>query len=242
VEGDILELLVGKKVIRDPAEARFQVASRTDTGVHALGNVMAFNAEIPAGGVLAILNSGAEDMWAFGAAEVADDFGPRSSAGSRWYRYYLPIGDHDPGKLRERLELFTGKHDFRSFSKKDDPVKSHEREIRRIDVTTIGEFLALDFEADSFLWNMVRRMVAAARDHGPGQIQRALDGEKLDLGIADPDGLILMDVDCGIDFDIESEMRSTVVRKIEKMLVGTILRQNLFRDLLGIHLLPGKNE
>lgn len=201
VEGEILFALERGKIIRDAPSSRFQSASRTDRGVSALGNVVAFDAVLPAPAVLRAFNAKARGVWAWAAAEVPPEFNARH-ARARWYRYALPPG-HDPGRLAAVLSLFVGEHDFRNFT------RDRTRTVARIDLATAtreADATALDFRAPSFRWNLVRRIVAAALQVeagacNPEQIQRALEGSiRMDFGLAPPEPLTLMDVEYDVEF------------------------------------------
>jgi len=201
VEGEILFALERVKVIRDATSSRFQSASRTDRGVSALGNVVAFDAVLPGPAVVRAFNAKARGVWAWAAAEVPPEFNARH-ARARWYRYALPPG-HDPERLAAVLALFIGEHDFRNFT------RDRTRTVARIDVATAtreADETALDFRAPSFRWNLVRRVVAAALQVESGacdskQIELALDGSiRRDFGLAPPEPLTLMDVEYDVEF------------------------------------------
>lgn len=196
VEGEILATLARGKIVRDARSSRFQSASRTDRGVSALGNVVAFDAPLPDFAVLRSFNAKARSVWAWAAAEVPQDFNARR-ARARWYRYVLaPV--HSPERLAATLALFVGTHDFRNFT------RDRTRTVARIDVasaTRERDMTVLDFRAPSFRWNLVRRIVAAAIQVESGasthtQVERALDrSNRVDFGLAPPEPLTLMDVD-----------------------------------------------
>ena len=66
VEGEIIDCLIKHKVITNTKSSKFQVASRTDTGVSALGNVLAINSDYKQENILNILNSKMEYCWFHG--------------------------------------------------------------------------------------------------------------------------------------------------------------------------------
>ena len=200
-EGEILQGLRRARVIRDPDSARFQIASRTDRGVSALGNVIAFGASLDPPAAVRAVNAKLSRAWAWAASEVGAEFNPRRAQG-RWYRYELPVG-YEVEKIRSALALFLGEHDFRNFT------RDRLRTILRIDEASVfqeGDSIALDFRAPSFRWNLVRRLVAAAlRVEGNtasrSDIVRALEGaSRFDFGLAPPEPLTLMDVFFDFEF------------------------------------------
>ena len=171
-------------------------AGRTDAGVHALGQVIAFTY---AGRLKAEELERALD--ALLPADVAirelrpapSRFHPRHAARYREYRYTVWNGPRSP--LRERTALgvrapldtaamaragsaFMGRHDFSAFGATD---RSPVRTIRMVRVRREGRLVTIDVTADSFLRGMVRRMVAVLIEVGLGKmdetaVQAALAG------------------------------------------------------------------
>lgn len=192
VEGDILRALdaIGARYLR------FRSSSRTDKGVSALGNVIAFDTNFRPEELCGALNSNLEDIYFYGYSRVPLAFWPRY-ADMRWYRYHL-YGEHDMELLRSLADIFTGEHDFSSFSKREEG-RNPVRKIEEISVKKEGEFTVIDIKAQSFLWQMVRRIVGAMISVEMGEkseedIERALMGEKVIFRIAEPEPLFLMDV------------------------------------------------
>src|SRR5438309_7477100 len=217
VEGEILRALVRTHAIRDAGTSRFQSASRTDRGVSALGNVVAFDTPLAPEGAARGFNAKALGVWSWAVTSVDDSFNARK-ARERWYRYALS-GVHDADRLNAALRRFEGEHDFRNFTR--DRVRS----ALRIDVaraSTGREGTTLDFKAHSFRWNLVRRLVAAALRVEAGKtsftdIEAALDGPgSLDFGLAPPEPLVLMDV--SYDFRIPSLQDPTTGDRLRGML------------------------
>jgi tRNA pseudouridine38-40 synthase len=192
VEGEVLKALdsIGARHLR------FRSASRTDKGVSALGNVIAFDTNFRPEELCGALNSRLEDIFFYAYARVPLEFWPRY-ADERWYRYHL-YGRHDVKLLNDISELFMGEHDFSSFSKIEkgrNPVRS----IDSIEIREDGDFTLIDIRAQSFLWQMVRRIVGAMISVEMGEksiedVERALHGEKVIFRIAEPEPLFLMDV------------------------------------------------
>ncbi len=200
VEGECIAALRAAGVFSDPREAFFRSASRTDRGVSAIGNVIAFDSPLRPDGVVGAFNDRAEDVWAWAFAEVADDFHPRHAV-ERWYRYHL-LDATPRERLREAMALFVGEHDFRSFTT-DPPRKSFA--IDRVDVFYEGGATLIDIRARRFRRGMVRRMVAAGIAYARAEaslveIQNALGGKKRDFGAVPPEPLFLMDVKYEVPF------------------------------------------
>jgi tRNA pseudouridine38-40 synthase len=200
VEGECLLALKAARIISDPQTAFFRSASRTDRGVSAVGNVIAFHANLPLKAVMGAFNDRARGVWAWGIAEVPDSFHPRH-ARERWYRYHI-FEDLPVTALRRGGALFVGEHDFGSFTS-DPPAGPFA--IGRVDVSRQRDVTLVDVRARSFRRGMVRRIVAAmigcARgDLDAADIRAALTGVHHDFGSVPPEPLFLMDVDFGFPF------------------------------------------
>jgi tRNA pseudouridine38-40 synthase len=166
------------------------VAGRTDTGVHALANVVSVEVEggPPPARAAAALNTSLPEDVAVRTAEAAEDgFHARFDARSRSYRYRVwrprerPALEArralwwprrlDPGALHAAAEALVGEHDFRAFT----PTETqHEVFVRVVERAAWRELddqvLAFEITADSFLRHMVRTLVGTmleGRDIAP---------------------------------------------------------------------------
>jgi len=216
VEGEVIQALARARVIRDGPSSRLQSASRTDRGVSALGNVVAFATSLAPEACVRSFNAKSRGVWAWAAALVSDDFNPRR-ARERWYRYLLPA-NHDVTRLQSALRVFEGEHDFRNFT------RDRTRTISSITGVTVGrerDIVALDFRAPSFRWNLVRRIVAAALQAEMGRasnanLERALGAAaRIDFGLAPPEPLVLMDV--AYDFELLPVRDPTTTSRILRL-------------------------
>jgi len=230
VEGDILLALQKAGIIRNVEESNFQSSSRTDKGVSALGNVISFDSSFRKDGIVGAANAYLKDIWFWGIASVPDDFNPRFPV-ERWYRYHLPK-DCNIQKIRKGAKLFLGEHDFKSFTKeKERTIKT----INSIRVKKAEDFVLIDFKAQSFLWNMLRRIIFCLQKLEAGEMEEedikdALRGNKKDFGSADPGPLVLMDVAYGFDF--EKRMGGEVKEILAKQRRGLQQRSKFFDYLL----------
>lgn len=197
VEGTLVEALRKRGLIGSADGVR--AASRTDRGVHALGNVVSFSTPVSGAAAARALNSLDARIFCFGWAAVPEGFQPRH-ARERWYRYLEDAEGRDLERWKRGAQLFVGEHDFASFSRRDDPPKPSRGVITRFSVRATDGFLQLDMRAPGFLWNQVRKMVAALELLQEGRlteegISRALQGERrIDLPLAAADRLVLMEV------------------------------------------------
>lgn len=200
VEQTLLDLLSESKVQRDPKSSCFRTASRTDRGVSALGNVCAFDSETPDEELKKILSKTRfSDIFLYGIASVESGFYPRHAM-RREYRYYLRKEGLDVDAVLSAAGLFTGEHNFQNFARVE-PMKNPVRAIDAIVVHDQREFLVLDFYAQTFLWNQIRRVVSALKKAGAGTltqhaIRQALlhPEQRVDFQLAPSEPLILKDV------------------------------------------------
>ena len=241
VEGEVLRALTRTRAIRDAGTSRFQSASRTDRGVSALGNVVAFDTRLPPEGVVRGFNAKARGVWAWAAASVSEDFSARR-AQERWYRYVLPA-HHDADRLNASLRRFEGEHDFRNFT------RDRTRTVARIDLaraTAGGDSTTLDFKAPSFRWNLVRRLVSAALrvESGKaslGDIDSALEARRsIDLGLAPPEALILMEV--AYEFEIPPVQDPTTRDRVRRLLEDRERDARILREIVGKFEVPPRKS
>ena len=215
-------------------EPRILWAGRTDAGVSAAGNVAVFETHLEPASLLPGLSFRLEDAWCWAWAEVGERFEPRH-AKRRTYRYLLRT-DLDAGKLAEALRLFEGTHDFTGFCKLE-PDVDPRRTVLRTCARREGGFVVLDIEGESFLWNQVRRMVAAAEKVADGRVPaREVEavlakGARADLGTADPEPLVLLDVEYdGVTFD---EDRARVAERMDRRVADAELHLTTLRAIRG---------
>jgi len=168
-----------KKILQE--NITIYASGRTDTKVHALGQVAHFTSKknINLKKFLFSLNSLLpKDIRVLKISEVDSNFHARFSAKGKIYRYHLSISDiQDPfsrlysyntvDKLDLRLLkkaslYFLGRHDFSSFANKQyqgSALTSPIKTIKRIDIIEKKDEIILEFEADGFLYKMVRNLV-----------------------------------------------------------------------------------
>jgi len=235
VEGSLVHALAKVGAISSARECGYRSSSRTDRGVSALGNIISFRTSFPLGSLCSAINSEMEDIWAYSAVAVADEFNPRG-ARQRWYRYHLPKSGQDPRLLRDIAERFVGVHDFSGYARKDD-----RNPLRSIDSITVGDagmFYAVDFRAESFLWNMVRRIVWMMNEGSSGRMDLDCIGPKprkkpVRVGLSPSEYLVLMDIDCGTEFPADARallgIRRAVDARMRRNAMGTAFAQ-LLRD------------
>jgi tRNA pseudouridine38-40 synthase len=181
----------------DGERQRVDGAGRTDAGVHAAGQIIAF----PYGGRLsateletALAAILPRDVAVRDLREVDGAFNPRYAARYREYRYTVWNGPRSPLReryafgLRDPLDIaamaraasvFIGRHDFRAFGATD---RSTVRTVTAVRVRRSGRYVTIDVRADSFLRGQVRRMVGLLLEVGLGKATT----EDIRAALADP--------------------------------------------------------
>jgi tRNA pseudouridine38-40 synthase len=162
-------------------------AGRTDTGVHALGQVVHFDTDSVRpmrGWVLGANTALPDDVAVQWAVAVPDDFHARFSAIARTYRYlilnrptrspawhgraawvYAPI---DAEAMHAAAQVLVGVHDFSAFRAAECQSRVPTRRLDRIAVRRDGEFVVVEVTANAFLHHMVRNLVGTLLEVGDG--------------------------------------------------------------------------
>ena len=235
VEGSLMTALSKVDAIRSPRECGYRSSSRTDRGVSALGNVISIRTTFPADAVCSAVNSELQHVWVYSASEVPETFNPRA-ARQRWYRYYLPKLEQDLHLMEVIAEKFVGVHDFSGYSRKD--KRNPMRKIDSIKISGTGMFYALDFKAESFLWNMVRRIVWMMNEGGSGRMPLEAIGpsaskKPVRIGLSPPEFLVLMDIDCGVEFKVDRRARIGILHTLEREMREVGMRLEFSEALVG---------
>ncbi len=178
-------------------------AGRTDAGVHALGQVVHFDAAVERDmfswvrGVNAFLPPSIKVRWACETMPDASggQFHARFSARSRTYHYLLhnhaapspllagragwTFRPLDLAAMREAAGLLRGTHDFSAFRAAECQARSPVRTLERLDIASRGELITFTLSANAFLHHMVRNIVGALVAVGNGKQAPAWLGEVL---------------------------------------------------------------
>jgi tRNA pseudouridine38-40 synthase len=204
VEGEFIAACQRLCLFSDWRQAGFQSSGRTDRGVHARGQVVAFTTDAPDRAIATINLQLPPDLWCSAYAEVPAEFHPRYDAKSRTYRYYFSDTPIETEEMKKASRHFSGTHDFSNFARVKD--KNPLRNILGIRIADEDGFLYLEVTAESFLWHQVRCMATAllrvgTGEAGAGCILRYFR-EEIDkpLSPAPAEGLVLWDTDCGISW------------------------------------------
>ena len=214
------------KVANEPVHVT--VAGRTDTGVHAMAQVIHFDTAATRSeyswvrGANRYLPPDAALLW---AGPVADGFHARFSATGRHYHYVILNRPLRPTHLRNRVTWeyrlldvarmqaaatrLIGKHDFTSFRAIECQAKSPVRELRALTVERHGELVHIRAYANAFLQHMVRNLAGVLSAIGAGEREPEWAHDVLVArdrtrgGVtAPPDGLYLTDIEYPAEFTI----------------------------------------
>lgn len=204
----------------DPEASSLRVASRTDSGVHARGQIACFDTTRnipPRGWLLGLSGLLPPQIAVLRVARVEVRFNPSKRASGKTYSYSILQGSlRDPflesrswrvyerldiERMRREAEMLLGTHDFIAFRGIQDMRTNTIRTMRSVRLEPRADnprCLVFEIQGDRFMFRMVRIIVGTLVDVGrgncpPGAIQRALQSlDRDDLGMtAPPDGLFL---------------------------------------------------
>ena len=210
-------------------------AGRTDTGVHALLQVVHIDTEIVRDaiswvrGVNASLPADIRVIW---SQRVSEEFHARFSAESRTYRYLLLNDAVEPAvmrglvgwfhvplniaAMREAAEMLIGEHDFSAFRAAECQAKSPVKTLSAPRIDQSDKIIAFDFSANAFLHHMIRNIVGAlvyvgAGRHSPEQFREIFESRNRCLAAPTfmADGLYLANIQYDAKFGIPSNTTPT---------------------------------
>ena len=187
VQGEIEKVL--HRIFK--TQTRLIGSGRTDSGVHAKGQVAHFKADSslqPIRILKAINTYLPEDVSVVKVEDVTEDFHAQYSVKSKIYRYTVLNSDHrlplsrfvsfvypyrlNLAVIRQEAKSLIGKKDFRSFQSFDPALKPKKknsvRTIKKLTIKKRGDFVYIDIEADGFLYKMVRNIVGTLLEIGSG--------------------------------------------------------------------------
>jgi tRNA pseudouridine38-40 synthase len=167
-------------------------ASRTDAGVHSLGNVCVFDTHtrMPAEKISYAVNQRLpEDIVVQASCEVPEDFHPRFSKSRKTYEYrilnrrfrmptrrldtYFYHHFLDVEKMQEAAALLVGEHDFKSFCAANAQSQTSVRTIYECAVTREDDIITIRVTGNGFLYNMVRIIAGTLIKVGCGELKPA---------------------------------------------------------------------
>ena len=165
-------------------------ASRTDAGVHSLGNVCIFdtNTRMPAEKISYALNTRLpEDIVVQDSCQVPESFHPRFSKSRKTYEYrilnqkfrnptrrldtHFYYYDLDVEAMQRAAAYLVGEHDFKSFASTGGQAETSIRTIYSLDVEKRDSIITIRVKGNGFLYNMVRIIAGTLIKVGAGEIQ-----------------------------------------------------------------------
>lgn len=175
-------------------------ASRTDAGVHSLGNVAVFetHTKMPAEKISFALNQRLpEDIVVQESCQVPEDFHPRFSKSRKTYEYRIlncrfrqPLERRtsyfyhyplDVSAMQKAAAYLVGEHDFTSFASVHAQTNTYVRMIYALDVVREGDMICIRVQGNGFLYNMVRIIAGTLIQVGAG-IKKPEDMESILAG------------------------------------------------------------
>lgn len=194
-------------------------AGRTDTGVHAYGQVFHFDTDIimKAESMRNAINSRLpKDIYITKIELVDDEFHSRYNAKRKTYKYLIDIGEYNPllnnyryyyqykidiEKLISASNIFIGEHDFSAFTK-NNKLSDKTRKIFSLDIEVQGDLITISIHGDGFMHNMIRIIIAMLLEVARGRISMddlvvimESKNRKLAPKIVPPNGLYLVNVE-----------------------------------------------
>ncbi len=177
-----LSILFGEEIV-------VSGASRTDSGVHSLGNICVFdtNTRMPGDKICYAINQSLpDDIVVVDSAEVPDDWHPRYVNSTKTYEYrilnrkfpdptrrldtYFFHYNLDVYKMQRAADILVGEHDFKSFCSAGSQVKTTVRTIYSCDVNKKDDVITIRIKGNGFLYNMVRIIAGTLIKVGDGTI------------------------------------------------------------------------
>lgn len=223
--GITVEEVLNKKISKLTGEDIHIIgASRTDSGVHAMGNVAVFDTEtsIPPEKFMHALNQRLpEDIVVVKSDEVAADWHPRyqdevlktyeyriynSKIQNPLKRYFSTFVSFplDVERMREGAKYLVGEHDFVSFCNVRTQVEDTVREVKEIQILQDNEEITIRITGNGFLYNMVRiiagTLIRVGRGYyEPERVKEILEAkERTEAGVTAPaNGLVLVEIKYG---------------------------------------------
>ncbi len=166
------------KVANQPVQV--VCAGRTDTGVHATGQVVSFDCDSQRdekAWVMGVNTQLPDDIASVWAVPVSDDFSARFTATARQYRYVIlnraarpailnkkvtwKHGRFDVEAMHQAAQALIGEQDFTSFRSSACQAEHAMRNVHRVKVSREGDYIYIDIEANAFLHHMVRNIVGS---------------------------------------------------------------------------------
>ncbi|NHJ48085.1 MAG: tRNA pseudouridine(38-40) synthase TruA [Asgard group archaeon] len=245
IEGTLITTLENLGIITEKIPKRYTAAGRTDRGVHALSQVIAFDTPKKEIYLEEINQHLPSDIFAWGIAKVKETFHARRDAIKRTYKMFYPYSNENIDIIKQALDQFKGTHDFIKLSKRSDILPSGQKKstILTIDQAEVDfkenlNILEFTFTSKSFLWHQVRKMVSLILDIGTNKYAIDMVSEVLNpksnlpkggIKPVAPDGLILYNVEYQKISFKKIERKALIESKIIKELIKHTSRKSILQ-------------
>jgi tRNA pseudouridine38-40 synthase len=177
------ELMTAFRTVFDTNQFEFMGSGRTDAGVHAIEQVAHLDVQTMLGPEIIRMKVNDElpaDINVIEVEKAAKNFHARHDAVARSYLYQISRRRTAFGKryvwwikdkldlhvMKEAADLFSGMHDFRSFTADDPEEKSTKVMMEAIEVAARGDLILIRFCGSHFIWKMIRQMVGVMAEVG----------------------------------------------------------------------------
>ena len=227
VEGEIRRGLVRCGAGPNEAAISMAVASRTDRGVSARANALVVECDLPGDTLLRALNGIDPNIFFTAAVEVTGEFRVRRAT-RRTYRYYDPWNVSNWARVREAASMLVGEIDVRSFGRS---IPSHEvspRKVESVQIRPLSGGCEIRVSAPSFVWGMVRKIVAALHEVDAGRLtlprlRAAVAGSvRLTLPLAPPEPLVLWEVEYPLAWEFRWQGPNTGQEALRRQRAGQL--------------------
>ena len=251
IEGTVLDILTNLNIIPENQKVRYSAAGRTDAGVNAIAQVIAFDSEREIIHLEELNQSFPDDIYAWGITKVTADFNARRDATNRSYKYFSRYKNEDLTLMKNGLSKLIGTHNFMKFCKKPDNLPSGAEKSTILTLEEAGvsyndekKILIFNFKSRSFLWKQVRKMVSLILDIGNLKypleiIDYALDIESKEpkggIKPVSPEGLVLFDVeypDLEFKTDFNNQLVDSRLNKKIDALTSSLEIMKLFEKII----------
>jgi tRNA pseudouridine38-40 synthase len=240
VEGILVEALKKIGWIDNIKESNYNNAGRTDQGVNALSQTIAFNTQEKI--ILPALNTNLpEDIRCWAYTQVPEEFNPRRDAISRTYKYFAVYEGENLRAMKRAVSLLKGTHNFKNLC----TPKPNEKTIRTLFESKIeksDDLLVFTFTSKGFLWKMVRKTVTVLRKIGSGEKPLSYLKDLLNpnykpkggVAPADPHALILFDIKYSFDFLVDEVSKNMFLRTLHRNYTCERARAQVYSTMMKV--------
>ncbi len=244
IEGEIKNALIAGNYIKDDDSSNFFYSSRTDSGVHALEQIIVIETSKKI--IIPEINQKLpEDIVFWGFKILENDFNPRYDVIYRQYKYLYAkdYRKYNFDLMKKACLIFEGTHDFTNFAKIR-KKRNPSREVKKFDITEVDNCYIFNVIGKSFLHQMVRRLVKSILDVGLlkislDAIEKLLDPShipvhKIGPAPLEPRGsLILYQIKNNIDFEIDEYSQEKIKRFFQQKIGEYSLKRKSYELFLN---------